>query len=238
MKILVLIATIITSISNLYACNIDSKYLVQQSGNSILYIIPKSSDDTTHTTLSDFLGYSLKNDPKALIDLVRGIYAAARQHDLLDGFIFQQTQYQGKLAFSLSPGCSIKPRRNSLNPLQPYNPDNSFAEYLSAPFADRIEHPSVKPFSRLMTADSRSIIFFSRSGNIMVIPTWKQGQKSYTSLLDFSRDATDAEIIDIFTHIYKVLAQYPDGQGYKLSAHVGSKGSQVVPHLHLRLEKK
>lgn len=74
--------------------------------------------------------------------------------------------------------------------------------------------------------------FLSLSGNQLVVPT-----RDYVSLYNFSKEATNDEIIELWRLAYKYLKNH-ENKIKKISVHTGSQYEQSVAHFHLRLDTK
>ncbi len=67
--------------------------------------------------------------------------------------------------------------------------------------------------------------------HVLVVPRGR-----YVSLIDFTRDASDAEIAGFFRAVGTVARQLGlEEPGYRVLANIGDHGGQEVPHLHVHL---
>ncbi len=67
--------------------------------------------------------------------------------------------------------------------------------------------------------------------HVLVIPKGK-----YVSMVDFHRNASDAEISGLFRAVGKVASMLGlDDSGYRILANNGPNANQEVPHLHIHI---
>ena len=111
-----------------------------------------------------------------------------------------------------------------IDPSLPYDDDNIFARIL------RKEIPS-KPVYEDEWAYAFHDINPQAPVHVLVIPKGR-----YVSWDDFTRDASDAEIVG-FTRAVGNVARELDlvEPGYRMLANIGQHGHQEVPHLHVHL---
>jgi histidine triad (HIT) family protein len=107
---------------------------------------------------------------------------------------------------------------------QPYDEGNIFARIL------RGEIPSNKVYE-----DDHALAFNDINplapAHILVIP-----KGPYVSWDDFSKDASDEEIVGLVRAVGKVAREAGlVEQGYRVLANVGFNSGQEVPHLHLHI---
>ena len=108
--------------------------------------------------------------------------------------------------------------------LGPYDDSNVFARIL------RDEIPSQRVYE-----DEWAIAFHDIAPqapiHVLVIP-----RGPYVSLADFTRDASDPEIVGFFRAVGAVARQLDlEGDGYRTLANMGNFGGQEVPHFHVHL---
>ena len=108
--------------------------------------------------------------------------------------------------------------------LAPYNDSNIFARIL------RDEIPSQRVYE-----DEWAIAFHDiapqAAVHVLVIP-----RGPYVSLADFTRDASDAELLGFFRAVGVVARQLDlEADGYRMLANTGNFGGQEVPHFHVHL---
>ena len=111
-----------------------------------------------------------------------------------------------------------------IDPSLPYDDNNIFARIL------RKEIPS-KPVYEDEWAYAFHDINPQAPVHVLVIPKGR-----YVSWDDFTRDASDAEIVG-FTRAVGNVARELDlvEPGYRMLANIGQHGHQEVPHLHVHL---
>lgn len=112
----------------------------------------------------------------------------------------------------------------TIDPRQPYDPDNIFAKIL------RGEIPNNTVYE-----DEHALAFHDIAPqapvHVLVIP-----KGAYVSWDDFSARASDAEIggfVRAVGHVARELGLVDPG--YRLLANLGHNGGQEVPHLHVHL---
>ena len=108
--------------------------------------------------------------------------------------------------------------------LAPYDDSNIFARIL------RDEIPSQRVYE-----DEWAIAFHDiapqAAVHVLVIP-----RGPYVSLADFTRDASDAELLGFFRAVGLVARQLDlEADGYRMLANTGNFGGQEVPHFHVHL---
>ena len=108
--------------------------------------------------------------------------------------------------------------------LAPYDDSNIFARIL------RDEIPSQRVYE-----DEWAIAFHDiapqAAVHVLVIP-----RGPYVSLADFTRDASDAELLGFFRAVGIVARQLDlEADGYRMLANTGNFGGQEVPHFHVHL---
>lgn len=58
----------------------------------------------------------------------------------------------------------------------------------------------------------------------------------YASMTEFSRDASDIEIVALYRAVAKIVTDLKlDQTGYRVISNAGVNGGQEVPHLHLHI---
>ena len=108
--------------------------------------------------------------------------------------------------------------------LAAYDDSNIFARIL------RDEIPSQRVYE-----DEWAIAFHDiapqAAVHVLVIP-----RGPYVSLADFTRDASDAELLGFFRAVGAVARQLDlEADGYRMLANTGNFGGQEVPHFHVHL---
>jgi diadenosine tetraphosphate (Ap4A) HIT family hydrolase len=111
-----------------------------------------------------------------------------------------------------------------IDPSLPYDPNNIFAKILRGELpCDRIYEDD----HALAFNDIRP----QAPVHVLVIP-----KGAYVSWDDFTRKASDAEIVGFSRAIGAVTRQLElDGPGYRLMVNMGGHGHQEVPHLHVHI---
>lgn len=111
-----------------------------------------------------------------------------------------------------------------IDPSLPYDDDNIFARIL------RKEIPS-KPVYEDEWAFAFHDINPQAPVHVLVIPKGR-----YVSWDDFTRDASDAEIVGFTRAVGNVARELGLAEpGYRMLANIGQHGHQEVPHLHVHL---
>ena len=111
-----------------------------------------------------------------------------------------------------------------IDPSLPYDDDNIFARIL------RKEIPS-KPVYEDEWAYAFHDINPQAPVHVLVIPKGR-----YVSWDDFTRDASDAEIVGFTRAVGNVARELGLVEpGYRMLANIGQHGHQEVPHLHVHL---
>jgi diadenosine tetraphosphate (Ap4A) HIT family hydrolase len=111
-----------------------------------------------------------------------------------------------------------------IDPSLPYDDDNIFARIL------RKEIPS-KPVYEDEWAFAFHDINPQAPVHVLVIPKGR-----YVSWNDFTRDASDAEIVGFTRAVGNVARELGLAEpGYRMLANIGQHGHQEVPHLHVHL---
>ena len=111
-----------------------------------------------------------------------------------------------------------------IDPSLPYDDDNIFARIL------RKEIPS-KPVYEDEWAYAFHDINPQAPVHVLVIPKGR-----YVSWDDFTRDASDAEIVGFTRAVGNVARELGLAEpGYRMLANIGQHGHQEVPHLHVHL---
>lgn len=105
-----------------------------------------------------------------------------------------------------------------------YDPNNIFARII------RGEIPCNKVFE-----DDDVIAFYDihpkTPVHVLVCP-----KGAYVSMTEFSKEASDVEIIALHRAISKIVSDLKlDQTGYRVISNAGSNGGQEVPHLHLHI---
>jgi histidine triad (HIT) family protein len=108
--------------------------------------------------------------------------------------------------------------------LGPYDDQNIFAKLL------RGEIPS-----RRVYEDEWAVAFHDIAPqaklHVLVVP-----RGPYVSMADFTRDASDAEVVGFFRAVGVVARQLGlEAPGYRALINMGADGGQEVPHLHVHL---
>lgn len=105
-----------------------------------------------------------------------------------------------------------------------YDPDNVFAKIL------RGEIPNKTVY------EDDQVLAFEDIGPHMPVHVLIIPKSAYTDINDFSRNATDAEIVALFRAVHKVTDKLGIAEdGYRLVSNCGGDGGQEVPHLHLHI---